>query len=128
MIITKCRAVTFIALIILIELSLLFFPEVAEARGGGRRGGTLWWIPLTIIGGAIYLVNKKLPGIWDWLGGLTIIILLSFAGALFLDWIGVIEHEYTVIFILFIFLSIMFGPHLFQKIRKYISTQRNNGT
>lgn len=114
-----------LGLFLIVEMGLFLLPEVAEARRGGR-GGTLWWIPIVIIGGIIYAINKIIPELWSWIGGLAVMLFLSFLGAGLLQWLGLIEREQMLLSVPFIFIAITFGPYLFHKIRQYVS--KWNGT
>lgn len=118
-----------LGLFLIVEMGLFLLPEVAEARRGGRgggRSGTLWWIPIVIIGGIIYVINEIIPELRSWLGGLAVMLFLSFLGAGLLQWLGLIEREQMLLSVPFIFIAITFGPYLFYKIRQYVS--KWNGT
>lgn len=118
-----------LGLFLIVEMGLFLLPEIAEARRGGRggsRGGTLWWIPIVIIGGIIYAINEIIPELWSWLGGLAIMLFLSVLGAGLLQWLGLIERKQMLLSVPFVFIAITFGPYLFHKIRQYVT--KWNGT
>ncbi|TGV17173.1 hypothetical protein E5N72_18255 [Pseudoalteromonas sp. MEBiC 03607] len=108
---------TFFFLLIVIFLMILF-PDVAEARRGrGGSGGTLWWIPIVLIGGIVTYVNKNIPRLWEYIFTLTCLVFISFFSGIGLNEFGIIEKDDVLLSSVFIFLSIIFGPPIYLKLK-----------
>ena len=111
-------------LLLIFFLVLAFFPDFAEARRGrGGAGGTLWWIPVVIVGVFVAFVNKNIPRLWEYILGLAFLVFVSLFGAIGLKEIGIIERESIFITSVFIFIFILFAPPYYLKIKSRI----NNG-
>ena len=103
----KIKKMSFFVIFIAFSLSLLLFPEMAEASRGGSRGGTLLWIPFAIVAGIIFFINKNIPELWSIIAVHLALFFLACLGAIFLEWADFINHEdiftsSVVIFILII--------------------------
>ena len=101
----------FFIIFIALTLSLFLFPEVAEAGRGGSRDGTLWWIPIAIVGGVIFFIDKNIPELWTLIVGYVVLFFVSCLGAIFLQWTDFISQEDTFTAAGVIFVLIVIGLH-----------------
>ncbi|WP_351089581.1 hypothetical protein [Shewanella sp. S1-49-MNA-CIBAN-0167] len=108
----------FCAIFIVLTLSLFLFPEVAEAGRGASRGGTLWWIPIVIVGGIIFFINKNTPELWTLIVAHVVLFFVSCLAAIFLKWTDFINQEDTFTAAGVIFVLIVIGLHSSGKNKK----------
>ena len=103
----KINKILFLCLLITLALILLLNPNVAEAGRGGSQSGTLWWIPVVIIGGVIYLLKKNVPDFWGVIFVHVALLFVACFGVVFLKWAGIIEQEDMLISIPVVFVLII---------------------
>lgn len=124
----KTNKIPFLCFLMTLALILLLTPNVAEAGRGGSQGGTLWWIPVVIVGGVIYLLNKNAPDFW---GVIFVHIALLFAacfGVIFLKWAGIIEQEDMLISIPVVFVIIIIALRVWHTNKQNALKNKNKQT
>ena len=124
----KINKLFFSFLLIASVLALSFYPDVVEASRGGSRGGTLWWIPIVIIGGIIFSINKSIPDLWGIIVVHVALLFVACLGAIFLKWVGFITQEDILITIPIIFVLIIIGLRTSHKSKQNASKSGDKNT
>ncbi|MFN4055195.1 MAG: hypothetical protein ACK4GU_10005 [Alishewanella aestuarii] len=124
----KSNKTPFLCFLMIIVLILLLTPNVAEAGRGGSRSGTLWWIPLVIVGGVIYFLNKNVPDFWGVIFMHIVLLFVACFGVVFLKWAGIIEQEDMLISIPVVFIIIIIALRAWDKNKQMALKNKNKQT